>query len=57
MLTLPAVPSVADPVRSTIAPLLPVLLVPVVNESEPLTPPVPASAVRTLNAPLDEARP
>ena len=39
------------------APELPLLVVPVVKESEPLTPFVPASAVRMLKTPLDDARP
>ena len=56
-LTLPPAPLAAEPVRSTIAPELPFFVVPVVNDSEPLTPFVPASAVRTLNTPLDDARP
>jgi hypothetical protein len=37
-------------------PELPSEVVPVVNESEPLTPLPPLPAVRTLNAPLDVAR-
>ena len=56
-LTLPPVPDVAEPVRSTIAPLLPFDVVPVVKDSEPLTPFSPASAVRMLKTPLDVARP
>ena len=57
MLILPPVPSVAEPVRSTTEPELPFDVVPVVNESEPVTPLVPESAVRMLNTPLDVGEP
>ena len=46
------VSNVAKPLRRTKAPLLPVVVVPVLNEIPPLTPLVPALEVRTLNAPL-----
>jgi hypothetical protein len=58
MLKLPAVPSVAEPVRIVIIPELPFVTVfPDVKDREPETPLPPASAVRMLNAPLDVARP
>jgi hypothetical protein len=56
-LTLPATPLVADPVRNVIWPLLPLLVVPEVKDREPAVPAAPALAVRTLNAPLEVARP
>ena len=56
-LTLPPVPDVADPVRITIAPLLPLLAVPVLICKEPLTPVPPALDVRNVNAPLLVERP
>ena len=56
-LILPPAPRVDDPVRSEISPLVPVDAVPEVKEREPLVPPAPDSAVRTLNAPLEVARP
>jgi hypothetical protein len=57
MLTLPAAPFVAEPVRRVIFPLLPLLVVPDVNESELDTDKSPPFAVRTLKAPLDVALP
>jgi hypothetical protein len=58
MLTLPAEPFVAEPVRKVIIPELPLLVVvPEVMESDPDTPSCPAFAERTLKAPLDVARP
>jgi hypothetical protein len=56
-LTDPPAPEVADPVRTVTMPELPTDVVPVTNCSAPLTPLAPASAVRTLNTPLDVARP
>ena len=57
ILKLPPAPDVAEPVRSVIMPLLPFDVVPEVNDKEPLVPFAPAMAVRTLNTPLDVARP
>jgi hypothetical protein len=57
MLTLPAVPFVAEPVRSVIWPLLPFVVEPEVRDNEPEVEFVPPLAVRTLKAPLDVARP
>jgi hypothetical protein len=54
---LPAVPDVAEPVRRTIEPLLPLEVVPVRNEREPLVPLEPAFAVRKEKAPLEVAVP
>jgi hypothetical protein len=54
---LPAVPSVADPDRRVIWPLLPSLVVPDVKERELDVEFAPPFAVRTLKAPLDLARP
>jgi hypothetical protein len=56
-LTLPAAPFVADPVRKVICPLLPFVVDPDVSDSELDVPAAPAFAERTLNAPLDVARP
>jgi len=52
MLTLPAVPCDAAPERRVIDPVLPEEEVPVLNDSVPLVPEAPASAVRRLNEPL-----
>ena len=57
ILMLPPAPEVAAPVRKVIMPLLPFDVVPEVKDNEPLTPLAPALAVRTLNTPLDVARP
>ena len=57
ILTLPAVPFVAEPVRSVICPLLPLVVTPDVKERELEVPFVPALALRTLKAPLEVVRP
>jgi hypothetical protein len=54
---LPLVPPVADPVRTTIEPLLPLLAVPDFSVKLPLVPLLPAFAVRTVKAPLLVADP
>jgi len=51
-LKLPDTPVVAEPVRTTIDPLLPFVVTPDFKDTAPLTPLVPASALRKLNAPL-----
>ena len=48
----PPRPLVAIPVPTEIAPLLPELVEPDVNDRRPLAPAVPASTVFTTNAPL-----
>ena len=52
-----AAPEVADPDRTSTEPLLPFVAVPVLKDKLPLTPVVPASNERKLNAPLDVAEP
>ena len=55
---LPPVPPSADPVRTTMLPLWPLLAVPVTNESQPLTPlAAPLLAVRMLKLPLEVREP
>ena len=48
MLTLPPAPDVAEPLRTTKAPLLPDVAVPVLKDIAPLAPFVPASGNRVL---------
>ena len=57
MLMPPPAPLVAEPVRSTTLPLLPIWVTPVVNEIWPETPSLPASPDAMLKVPLDVARP
>jgi hypothetical protein len=57
MLMLPAAPEVAEPVRMTIEPLLPLDVVPDFIDTPPLTPDAPALAVRRENAPLLDTLP
>jgi hypothetical protein len=56
-LTLPPVPFVAEPVRNVMLPLLPFVVDPDVSDRDPDVPSWPLFAVRTLNAPLEVARP
>lgn len=58
-LILPPAPlsAAAEPVRNTMAPLLPEDVVPVLKVSDPLIPDAPELAVRMLNVPLDVAEP
>ena len=53
----PPFPAVADPVVTRTRPLLPVLVVPEQNSSDPLTPISPAFAEATDTMPLDVAVP
>ena len=53
----PPLPNVADPVLTVIDPDDPLLEVPVVKDNDPLTPLVPAFAVRKTTAPLDVTYP
>jgi hypothetical protein len=54
---LPPAPEIADPVRSVIIPLLPLLELPEVNVRDPDIPLLPASAVLMLKTPLEVAVP
>ena len=56
-LTLPPVPFVAEPVRNVMLPLLPSVDDPDVSDKDPEVAFCPPFAVRTLNAPLEVARP
>ena len=56
-LMLPPTPSVADPLRKEMFPLLPFEVVPEVKDREPDTPSDPESDDLTLNTPLEAARP
>ena len=56
-LMLPLAPDVAEPLRSTIEPLLPSVVDPDFIDNDPERPPDPALAVLMVNAPLDVTDP